>query len=101
MSKLIDSALAMHNDATHTRPVRTFWSVLARPAVGASGREDQPLMESYMKTLLKNLIRDEQGQDVIEYALLAAAISIAVVPTVPGLGTAVNAIYVRVQAALP
>ena len=54
-----------------------------------------------MKTLLKNLIRDEQGQDVIEYALLAAAISIAVVPTVPGLGTAVNAIYVRVQAALP
>jgi pilus assembly protein Flp/PilA len=58
-------------------------------------------MESYMKTLLKNLIRDEQGQDVIEYALLAAAISIAVVPTVPGLGTAVNAIYVRVQAALP
>ncbi len=51
--------------------------------------------------LLTRLIREEKGQDVIEYALLAAAISIAVVPTVPALGTAVNAIYARVTAALP
>ena len=43
-----------------------------------------------MKTLLKKLVRDEQGQDVIEYALLAAGISIIVIPTVPGIGTAVN-----------
>lgn len=54
-----------------------------------------------MQNLLKKLVREEQGQDVIEYALLAAAISIAVVPTVPALGQAVNAIYVRVTAALP
>lgn len=50
-----------------------------------------------MKTLLMKLFRDEQGQDVIEYALLAAGISIIVIPTVPGIGTAVDAVYVRIQ----
>lgn len=51
-----------------------------------------------MKTLLKNLIRDDRGQDVIEYALLAGAISIIVIPTVPAIGTTVNAVYGRISA---
>jgi|SwirhirootsSR2_FD_contig_31_11466284_length_256_multi_8_in_0_out_0_1 Flp pilus assembly pilin Flp len=50
-----------------------------------------------MKTLLKKLVCDEQGQDVIEYALLAAAISIVVIPTVPAIGTAVNDAYKKIQ----
>jgi pilus assembly protein Flp/PilA len=53
-----------------------------------------------MKTLLNKLVRDEQGQDVIEYALLAAGISIIVIPTVPGIGTAVNLVYTRIQTAV-
>ena len=53
-----------------------------------------------MKNLLKKLVRDEQGQDVIEYALLAAGISIIVIPTVPAIGTAVNLVYVRISAAV-
>jgi pilus assembly protein Flp/PilA len=58
-------------------------------------------MERDMKNLFKKLMSDEQGQDVIEYALLAAAISIAVVPTVPVLGTTVNGIYAGITGALP
>ena len=46
-----------------------------------------------MRALLGKLIRDEQGQDVIEYALLAAGISVIVVPIVPQIGTAVDAVY--------
>ena len=53
-----------------------------------------------MKTLLKKLMSDEQGQDVIEYALLAAGISIIVIPTVPAIGTELNAIYGRINAAV-
>lgn len=53
-----------------------------------------------MKSLLKKLLSDEQGQDVIEYALLAAGISIIVIPTVPDIGTAVNAVYVRINDAV-
>lgn len=53
-----------------------------------------------MKTLLKTLVREEQGQDVIEYALLAAGISIIVIPTVPLIGTAVNVVYGRINTAV-
>ena len=50
-----------------------------------------------MRALLVKLIREEQGQDVIEYALLAAAISIVVIPVVPAIGTAVNDAYKKIQ----
>jgi Flp pilus assembly pilin Flp len=50
-----------------------------------------------MKKLLMKLVVEEQGQDVIEYALLAAAISIVVIPTVPAIGTAVNEAYNKIK----
>lgn len=53
-----------------------------------------------MKKLLKRLIREDDGQDVIEYALLAAGISIAAIPTIPLIGAAVLANYNEVLAAL-
>ena len=46
-----------------------------------------------MKNLLKRLVVEEQGQDVIEYALLAAAIGVVLIPTVPLIGTALNGVY--------
>jgi pilus assembly protein Flp/PilA len=58
-------------------------------------------MECDMKNLLAKLISDDSGQDVIEYALLAAGISIIAVPTIPTIGTAVDALYVKIEAALP
>ena len=53
-----------------------------------------------MKNLMKRLFVEEQGQDVIEYALLAAGISIIVIPTVPLIGTAVNDVYVEIDTAV-
>ena len=53
-----------------------------------------------MKSLMNRLFVEEQGQDVIEYALLAAGISIIVIPTVPLIGTAVNLVYGRVNTAV-
>lgn len=50
-----------------------------------------------MKALLTRLVREEKGQDVIEYALLAAGISVVAVPTVPAIGTAVNNAYVDIN----
>ncbi len=46
-----------------------------------------------MKALLSRLVREEKGQDVIEYALLAAGISVVVIPTVPAIGSAVDNVY--------
>ena len=40
--------------------------------------------------LLNRLIREEEGQDIIEYVLIAAAISVIAIPIVPSIGTAVS-----------
>ena len=51
-----------------------------------------------MSTLMMQLIADEHGQDLIEYALLAGFVSLIVVATVTNLGGAVNTIYTGVNA---
>ncbi len=50
-----------------------------------------------MKALLTRLVREEKGQDVIEYALLAAAISVVAIPTVPAIGSQVNNAYANIN----
>ena len=50
--------------------------------------------------MLKRLFRDERGQDMIEYGILAAFISVVAVIAIKAIGPLVNALYVLVQAAL-
>ena len=50
--------------------------------------------------MLFRFIRDEKGQDMVEYALLASFISIVAIATLRLIGPLVNAIYVAIQAAL-
>ena len=50
-----------------------------------------------MRKLLKRFVREERGQDVIEYALIAAAISVVAIPTVPAIGTAVGAWWTNIS----
>ena len=42
-----------------------------------------------MKQFLLKLVRDEQGQDLVEYALIVAAVGLALISTVNQLSTAV------------
>ena len=49
-------------------------------------------MQHLANTLLA-LVRDDGGQDLIEYALLAGFVSLLVVAVVTNLGVAVNGIY--------
>ncbi len=50
-----------------------------------------------MKNLIAQFVRDEQGQDLIEYALLAGFISLAVVAAVTNVGTALDTLYDNVE----
>jgi Flp pilus assembly pilin Flp len=52
-----------------------------------------------MKNLFNRFVRDEEGQDIIEYALLAAFISIVAWLILVDIGTDVSDIYQDVQAA--
>jgi pilus assembly protein Flp/PilA len=50
-------------------------------------------MIQIMKQLLIRFLRDEQGQDLVEYALLVAAIGLALVATVNQLSTQIVSLY--------
>jgi pilus assembly protein Flp/PilA len=46
-----------------------------------------------MKVLVKNFIRDEQGQDLVEYALIVAAVGLALITTVNQLSQGIVSLY--------
>jgi pilus assembly protein Flp/PilA len=52
-----------------------------------------------MKSLFNRFIREESGQDIIEYALLAAFVSIVAWGILVTIGTDVKSIYTNVNAA--
>ena len=54
-----------------------------------------------MKNVMMSLVRDEQGQDLIEYALLAGLISIVCVAAVRGAGQKVSVLFNNVSASIP
>jgi pilus assembly protein Flp/PilA len=53
-----------------------------------------------MKNLLLRFVGQDEGQDLIEYALLAAFISLAAVLAIQQLGSAVNTVYTKVSSTL-
>ena len=53
-----------------------------------------------MKALLR-FVREEEGQDLVEYAMLIALIAIVAVVGVRVLGTAVNTFYNGISGRIP
>ena len=51
-----------------------------------------------MKRFAIRLMRDESGQDLIEYALLAGFISLVAVVAITNVGSGVNTVYGNVNA---
>jgi Flp pilus assembly pilin Flp len=46
-----------------------------------------------MKLLVSGFIRDEQGQDLVEYALIVAAVGLALITTVNQLSLGIVSLY--------
>ena len=46
-----------------------------------------------MKDLVMRFIRDEQGQDLVEYALIVAAVGLALITTVNQLSQGIVSLY--------
>ena len=53
-----------------------------------------------MKTLVSRFVKDELGATAIEYGLIAAGISIAIIAVVNGLGTKLNTTFASVSSQL-
>jgi pilus assembly protein Flp/PilA len=53
-----------------------------------------------VKRTLRSFLRDESGATAIEYGLIAAGISVAIITVVQGLGTKLKSTFTSVQNAL-
>jgi Flp pilus assembly pilin Flp len=53
-----------------------------------------------MKAVLARLWKEEEGQDLIEYALLIVLMSLAAIGSIGGLATAVNGVFANAAANL-
>ena len=53
-----------------------------------------------MKTLVTRFVKDESGATAIEYGLIAAGISVAIISVVQGLGSRLTATITSVKTAL-
>jgi pilus assembly protein Flp/PilA len=51
-------------------------------------------------SMLKKFVKDESGATAIEYGLIAAGISVAIIAVVQGLGSKLNTTFTSVQNAL-
>jgi pilus assembly protein Flp/PilA len=54
-----------------------------------------------MRQFLRRLAGDDGGQDLIEYALLAALISVLAVVAITSVGTKLNTSYQNIEASIP
>ena len=55
---------------------------------------------SKMRTSIARFVKDESGATAIEYGLIAAGISVAIIAVVQGLGSKLNTTFTSVQNAL-
>ncbi len=51
---------------------------------------------AYMRTHLRAFVRNDEGQDLLEYALLVALIAIVCILAITTTGTNVEAIFTRI-----
>ena len=54
-----------------------------------------------MSNLVNRFVREEEGQDLIEYALLAGLIALVCVATITSAGQKVSALFGKVDSAIP
>jgi pilus assembly protein Flp/PilA len=53
-----------------------------------------------MKSLVTRFAKDESGATAIEYGLIAAGISVAIITVVQGLGTKLNTTFANITSAI-
>lgn len=49
-----------------------------------------------MKTIIVNFLKEEDGQDLVEYALIVAAVGLALISTVNQLAQGISSLYTSI-----
>lgn len=66
--------------------------------IGSDAREDT-IMNFINR--LRQIVREESGQDLLEYALLVALIALVAVGAVTAAGTTVQGVFTNIAASIP
>jgi pilus assembly protein Flp/PilA len=53
-----------------------------------------------MKTLWRNFSKDERGQDLIEYALMAGFVAVAAGAVLPNISSSISTVFSKIQSLL-
>jgi pilus assembly protein Flp/PilA len=72
----------------------------ANPVLWTSSDSHVWIMELPMKNLFVRFVKDNSGATAIEYGLIAAGISVAIIAVVNGLGTTLNAKFQSISTQL-
>jgi pilus assembly protein Flp/PilA len=75
-------------------------TVLRTPARPTLSSKPRVHMELPMKNLIARFVKDESGATAIEYGLIAAGISLAIIAIVNGLGTNLNTKFTAINTSL-
>jgi pilus assembly protein Flp/PilA len=75
-------------------------TVLRTPARPNVSSTSHVYMELPMKNLIARFVKDESGATAIEYGLIAAGISLAIIAVVNGLGTNLNTKFTSINNSL-
>jgi len=81
-----------------TRTIRERVIAVTNTALRVGGTRAEESMEFVNRMLA--FVRDEEGQDLLEYALLVALIALVCVGAITAAGTNVNTIFAKIAAAL-
>jgi pilus assembly protein Flp/PilA len=74
--------------------------MIRNQSAGSKGADLCGIKELVMYNLIKQFAKDESGATAIEYGLIAAGISVAIIAVIQGLGTKLNTTFTSVQTAL-
>jgi len=72
----------------------------ANPVLWISSDSHVWIMELPMKNLFVRFVNDNSGATAIEYGLIAAGISVAIIAVVNGLGTTLNTKFTSISSQL-
>ena len=75
-------------------------TVLRTPARPTQFGQPRVHMELPMKNLITRFVKDESGATAIEYGLIAAGISLAIIAVVNGLGSNLNTKFTSINSSL-
>ena len=80
--------------------VHAMVTVLRTPARPMLVDQPRVHMELSMKNMISRFVKDESGATAIEYGLIAAGISLAIIAVVNGLGSTLNAKFTSINSSL-